>query len=209
MWPHVYFDLSRFMTIVNDKPSQLGSISEKGNSKNFATFLALGGFLCVSCPPFFVAQRSRCWGELLVSVPFGSEEGVRENSWGFSDAWEGGRLYQTQPSLNPSLEAQMRITIAFALLNIVTGELYRKQEDRVNSFVRNSGRIQERNKRAVLTPREEMMVREEIFLESLASKLARRENAIAVDTSSEWVPKMKSFLKTFRERPRLQTKGMC
>lgn len=104
----------------------------------------------------------------------------------------------------------MRITIAFALLNIVTGELYRKQEDRVNSFVRNSGRIQElRNKRAVLTPREEMMVREEIFLESLASKLARRENAIAVDTSSEWVPKMKSFLKTFRERPRLQTKGMC
>ena len=104
----------------------------------------------------------------------------------------------------------MRITIAFALLNIVTGELYKKQEDRVNSFVRNSGRIQElRNKRAVLTPREEMMVREEIFLESLASKLARRENAIAVDTSSEWVPKMKSFLKTFRERPRLQTKGMC
>ena len=104
----------------------------------------------------------------------------------------------------------MRITIAFALLNIVTGELYRKQEDRVNSFVRNSGRIQElRNKRAVLTPMEEMMVREEIFLESLASKLARRENAIAVDTSSEWVPKMKSFLKTFRERPRLQTKGMC
>ena len=104
----------------------------------------------------------------------------------------------------------MRITIAFALLNIVTGELYRKQEDRVNSFVRNSGRIQEeRNKRAVLTPREEMMVREEIFLESLASKLARRENAIAVDTSSEWVPKMKSFLKTFRERPRLQTKGTC
>ena len=104
----------------------------------------------------------------------------------------------------------MRITIAFALLNIVTGELYRKQEDRVNSFVRNSGRIQElRNKRAVLTPREEMMVREEIFLESLASKLARRENAIAVDTSSEWVPKMKSFLKTFRERPRLHTKGKC
>ena len=104
----------------------------------------------------------------------------------------------------------MRITIAFALLNIVTGELYRKQEDRVNSFVRNSGRIQEeRSKRAVLTPREEMMVREEIFLESLASKLARRENAIAVDTSSEWVPKMKSFLKTFRERPRLQTKGTC
>ena len=104
----------------------------------------------------------------------------------------------------------MRITIAFALLNIVTGELYRKQEDRVNSFVRNSGRIQEeRNKRAVLTPREEMMVREEIFLESLASKLARRENAISVDTSSEWVPKMKSFLKTFRERPRLQTKGKC
>ena len=101
----------------------------------------------------------------------------------------------------------MRITIAFALLNIVTGEFYSKQE---NSFVRNSGRIQElRNKRAVLTPREEMMVREEIFLESLASKLARRENAIAVDTSSEWVPKMKSFLKTFRERPRLQTKGMC
>ena len=100
----------------------------------------------------------------------------------------------------------MRITIAFALLNIVTGEFYSKQE---NSFVRNSGRIQERNKRAVLTPREEMMVREEIFLESLASKLARRENAIAVDTSAEWVPKMKSFLKTFRERPRLQTKGMC
>ena len=80
----------------------------------------------------------------------------------------------------------MRITIAFALLNIVTGELYRKQEDRVNSFVRNSGRIQElRNKRAVLTPREEMMVREEIFLESLASKLARRENAICAKRRSK------------------------
>ena len=36
----------------------------------------------------------------------------------------------------------MRITIAFALLNIVTGQFYRKQEDRVNSFVRNSGRLQ-------------------------------------------------------------------
>ena len=197
--------------IADEKHAQLGSISEKENLKNFAKCLALGarGGVSVSCPPFFVDIRSRCCGALLVSVPFGSEEGVRENSWGFSGAWEGGRLYQTQPSLNPSLEAQMRITIAFALLNIVTGELYRKQEDRVNSFVRNSGRIQERNKRAVLTPREEMMVREEIFLESLASKLARRENAIAVDPSSEWVPKMKSFLKTFRERPRLQTKGMC
>ena len=50
----------------------------------------------------------------------------------------------------------MRITIAFALLNIVTGQFYRKQEDRVNSFVRNSGRIQERNKRAVLTPKEDV-----------------------------------------------------
>ena len=47
----------------------------------------------------------------------------------------------------------MRITIAFALLNIVTGEFYSKQE---NSFVRNSGRIQERNKRAVLTPKEDV-----------------------------------------------------
>ena len=103
----------------------------------------------------------------------------------------------------------MRITIAFALLNIVTGELYRKQEDRVNSFVRNSGRIQERNKRAVLTPREEMMVREEIFLESLASKLARRENAVSLGSAAnqEWVPRLKSFLKTFKDRPRLQTKG--
>ena len=145
-----------------------------------------------------------------------------------------GGLYQTEASLHPSLEAQMRSTIAFALLNIaVTGVLtlvYRKQEDRVNSFVRNTGKIQERNtdrnqerntgrtqerntgrirgnnKRAVLTQTEEMMVREEIFLESLASKLARRENAVTVDIP-EWVPRLKSFLKTFRERPQLQTKG--
>ena len=108
----------------------------------------------------------------------------------------------------------MRITIAaFAVLNIanltcVLTLVYRKQEDRVKSFVRNTGRIQEqKNKRmAVLSQTEEMMVREEIFLESLASKLARKENAISVD-SSEWVPRLKSFLKTFTERPRLQTKG--
>ena len=127
-------------------------------------------------------------------------------------AWEEEGLYQTETSLNLSLEPQMRRTIiAFAVLNIaVTCVLtlaYRKQEDRVNSFVRNTGRIEEqKNRMAVLSQTEEMMVREEIFLESLASKLARKENAISVD-SSEWVPRLKSFLKTFRERPRLQTKG--
>ena len=105
----------------------------------------------------------------------------------------------------------MRITVAFALLNIaVTGVftlVFKKEEDRVNSFVRKTGKIEERNKRAVLSQAEEMMVREEIFLESLASKLARRKNAISVGGSSELVPRLKSFLKTFRERPRLQTKG--
>ena len=131
-----------------------------------------------------------------------------------SKAWEvGGGLYQTQPSPNPSLEQpQMRITVAFALLNIaVTGVftlVFRKQEDRVNSFVRKTGKIHEKNKGAkVLSQTEEMMVREEIFLESLASKLSRRENAISVGGNSELVPRLKSFLKTFRERPRLQTKG--
>ena len=131
-----------------------------------------------------------------------------------SKAWEVEGLYQTEASLNSSLEPQMRITIAaFAVLNIanltcVLTLVYRKQEDRVKSFVRNTGRIQEqKNKRmAVLSQTEEMMVREEIFLESLASKLARKENAISVD-SSEWVPRLKSFLKTFIKRPRLQTKG--
>ena len=127
-------------------------------------------------------------------------------------AWESEGLYQTEVSLNLSLEPQMRRTIiAFAVLNIavncVLTLVYRKQEDRVNSFVRNTGRIEEqKNRMAVLSQTEEMMVREEIFLESLASKLARKENAISVD-SSEWVPRLKSFLKTFRERPRLQTKG--
>ena len=105
----------------------------------------------------------------------------------------------------------MRITVAFALLNIaVTGVftlVFKKEEDRVNSFVRKTGKIEERNKRAVLSQAEEMMVREEIFLESLASKLARRKNAISVGGSSELVPRLKSFLKTFKERPRLQTRG--
>ena len=129
-----------------------------------------------------------------------------------SRAWEVGGLYQTETSPNPSLEQpQMRITVAFALFNFaVTGVftlVFRKEEDRVNSFVRKTGQIQEKNQRGVLSQTEEMMVREEIFLESLASKLARRENAISVGGSSDWVPRLKSFLKTFRERPRLQTKG--
>ena len=105
----------------------------------------------------------------------------------------------------------MRITVALALLNIaVTGVftlVFKKEEDRVNSFVRKTGKIEERNKRAVLSQAEEMMVREEIFLESLASKLARRKNAISVGGSSELVPRLKSFLKTFEKRPRLQTRG--
>ena len=91
-----------------------------------------------------------------------------------------------------------------ALVNFVTGgvTLYKEEEDRVNKFVRQTGRI----KRTVLTQTEEMMMREEIFLESLASKLSRKQNAITVDRS-DWVPKMKSFLQTFTNRPRLQTKG--
>ena len=91
-----------------------------------------------------------------------------------------------------------------ALVNFVTGgvALYKEEEDRVNKFVRQTGRI----KRTVLTQTEEMMMREEIFLESLASKLSRKQNAITVDRS-DWVPKMKSFLQTFTNRPRLQTKG--
>ena len=96
-----------------------------------------------------------------------------------------------------------------ALVNFVTGgvTLYKEEEDRVNKFVRQTGRIGgERSKRTVLTQTEEMMMREEIFLESLASKLSRKQNAITVDRS-DWVPKMKSFLQTFTNRPRLQTKG--
>ena len=91
-----------------------------------------------------------------------------------------------------------------ALVNFVTGgvTLYKEEEDRVNKFVRQTGRI----KRTVLTQTEEMMMREEIFLESLASKLSRKQNAITVDRS-DWVLKMKSFLQTFTNRPRLQTKG--
>ena len=92
-----------------------------------------------------------------------------------------------------------------ALVNFVTGgvTLYKEEEDRVNKFVRQTGRI----KRTVLTQTEEMMMREEIFLESLASKLSRKQNAITVDRS-DWVLKMKSFLQTFTNRPRLQTKGI-
>ena len=93
-----------------------------------------------------------------------------------------------------------------ALVNFVTGgvTLYKEEEDRVNKFVRQTGRI----KRTVLTQTEEMMMREEIFLESLASKLSRKQNAITVDRS-DWVPKMKSFLQTFTNRPHLQTKGIA
>ena len=143
---------------------------------------------------------------------FWQEGGVRENNtMRCSKAWEVGGLYQTELSPNPALEQpQMKFAVAFALLNIaVTGVftlVFRKQEDRVNSFVRKTGKIQEKQ-RAVLSQTEDMMVREEIFLESLASKLARRENAISVGGSSDWVPRLKSFLKTFRQRPRLQTKG--
>ena len=92
-----------------------------------------------------------------------------------------------------------------ALVNFVTGgvTLYKEEEDRVNKFVRQTGR----SKRTVLTQTEEMMMREEIFLESLASKMSRKQNAITVDRS-DWVPRMKSFLQTFTNRPRLQTKGI-
>ena len=93
-----------------------------------------------------------------------------------------------------------------ALVNFVTGgvALYKEEEDRVNKFARQTGRIG--GERTVLTQTEEMMMREEIFLESLASKLSRKQNAITVDRS-DWVLKMKSFLQTFTNRPRLQTKG--
>ena len=94
-----------------------------------------------------------------------------------------------------------------ALVNFVTGgvTLYKEEEDRVNKFARHTGRIG--GERTVLTQTEEMMMREEIFLESLASKLSRKQNAITVDRS-DWVPRMKSFLQTFTNRPRLQTKGI-
>ena len=95
--------------------------------------------------------------------------------------------------------------LAGAVLLATLNAILSSPEVGKNNLAQNSGRAVAAE--TVLTDEEKTLVKEETFLEKLFLEISPKKSIETID-GQESLLQLKSFLKTFKETPKLQRKGM-